>query len=728
MGTSILNIGISALNAAQVGVATTGHNISNASTPGYSRQIVQQSAVVAQNIGFAFVGQGTEVSAVNRVYSQFLTNQVLSAQTASSQLTSYSAQIKQMDDVLADSSAGVSPALQDFFASVQTLTTDTTSTASRQALLSSSAELVERFQGLSSQLSEQRQGINGEISASVDKINSYATQIAKLNSAITNAQAIGPGAANDLLDQRDEAIANLSKETAVTVVKQDDNYNVFIGKGQPIVVGNKATTLIPTISLTDSSRMEISAQTANGAVIQLEETSLTGGNLGGLFEARSSTLDVAQNSLGRIATVLGTAFNTQHELGQTQTGANGGVFFNVAVPLVNVNSRNTGTGVVTASITNSSALTISDYQLQNISTTATPSYNLTRLSDGKITNFSPAASPATSTTVTLDGVAFTISGAPGPNDQFVIRPVFNGASGLSVAIINPADIALGSGTLSSATASNVGSGTISAVTVSASTLIPAGLSLTYAGTTLAGIPANLPVTVTSTASPPVIRNYAAGAAVTYNGGETVAFGGVSAVFGTVSTPPASNLTLPAPNATLTYSSAGATLSGFPSSLTVSVTTTNGNTTSYAPGTAVPFTAGASVSFGGISIVLGGSPANGDTFTITPSLNARGDNQNALALAKLQIGNIFDGGTTTFQGAYSQLVNTVGSKAGELDATGAAASSLLEQAINAQQSVSGVNLDEEAANLLKYQQAYQAAGKLIQAASTLFATLLSLGAG
>ena len=94
MATSILSIGQSALAAAQVGLNTTGHNIANAATPGYNRQVVVQNAAMPQNFGFGFMGQGTEVSTVKRVYSEFLGTQVRTAQSTKSGLDSYYGQIR----------------------------------------------------------------------------------------------------------------------------------------------------------------------------------------------------------------------------------------------------------------------------------------------------------------------------------------------------------------------------------------------------------------------------------------------------------------------------------------------------------------------------------------------------------------------------------------------------------------------------------------------------------
>jgi len=653
---SILSVGQSALNVAQIGVATTGHNIANAATPGYSRQVVQQGAIGGQNAGLTFIGSGTRVISVSRVYNEFLSGQVLTSQTSSSQLSTYTAQIKQIDNLLADQNAGLSPALQEFFTGVQSLSSDPNSAASRQALLSSGEALASRFQSLSGQISDVRQGLNSQIGTSVANINSYASQIAKLNDAIEKAQAGGEKTANDLLDQRDQAVFELSKEVKVSVVKQGESYNIYIGSGQGLVVGTRTSTLYAANSPTDPSRTQIGVRTSTGVTTLLEEKNLPGGNLGALFEFRSTTLEVAQNTLGRVAASFAAEFNAQHALGQTQTGEIGGKFFNAGAPQVSASNRNSAasTASVTAVISDASKLTVSDYRVQVVAATApatVPGYKITRLADGKVSNLGGPVAPATSATLTVDGVDIGVTGTPVVNDEFLIRPVANGASGFSMALVNKADIAVGAPATTTTSSTNTGTGTIGVATVTATSALP--------------------------------------------------------------------------NVTLAYNATTKTLSGFPTPLAVTVTA-NGTSTIYASGTSVPYTAGATIAFSGVNFALSGNPGDGDTFKVGPNVNGVGDNRNALLLGKLQTKNTLDGGTTSFQGAYTQLVSSIGNKTHELQVTSGAAASLLQQSITLQQSESGVNLDEEAGNLLRYQQAYQAAGKLIQTASTLFGVLLSLG--
>lgn len=632
MASNILGIGQSALTAAQVGLSTTGHNIANASTPGYSRQVVVQGASLPQNFGFGFLGQGTEISTVKRIYNDYLGNQVQTAQTAKSGLDSYYTQIKQIDNLLADPASGLSPALQDFFSGIHDLASNPTSIPSRQAALSSAESLVSRFHSLAGRLNEIEQGVNSQVLSSVNVINSYAEQIAGLNDAIGRAQRATGQPPNDLLDMRDQLVLDLNKEVKATVVKQgDDGYNVFIGNGQPLVVGVATFKLSNVASPTNPAKIEVAYQASNGDLVIMGDSGIVGGKLGGLIEFRNKSLEPAQNALGRVAIGLASTVNAQHRLGQDLNGNLGGDVFTLASPVVGANGNNTGSGTLTASISDPNALTASNYRLQYDGT----NYTLTRLSDNTTTTF--ATFPQT-----VDGVGLTLAGAPDPGDSFLIRPTVNGASGIGTAITDPAQLAAAAPILTAVTSGNTGSGAISA--------------------------------------------------------------------GSVNTPPPPNANLQQP-VTITFTSA----------TTFDVTGTGtGNPTG------VTYTPGGTITYNGWSATISGAPAPGDSFTVAPNTGGVGDNRNALKLGALQTVNNMNGGTTTYQGAYSQIVSQVGNKTRELEVTSSASGKLLTEATLSLQNESGVNLDEEATNLLRYQQAYQAAAKVMQIASEMFDTLLSLG--
>ncbi|HEY9380170.1 MAG TPA: flagellar hook-associated protein FlgK [Burkholderiales bacterium] len=173
--------------------------------------------------------------------------------------------------------------------------------------------------------------------------------------------------------------------------------------------------------------------------------------------------------------------------------------------------------------------------------------------------------------------------------------------------------------------------------------------------------------------------------------------------------------------------AGSVAAGFTAG-TYSITFGGGGTTytiDTVPPTTGTYTSGQAITFNGIEIAITGAPADGDTFTVGPNTNGDSDNRNALALAGIQTRNVLAGDSATLQGGYAQLVASIGNKTREVQVTGEAQAGMLRETLAARESVSGVNLDEEAANLLRYQQAYQASGKVIAIAGTLFDSILDI---
>jgi flagellar hook-associated protein 1 FlgK len=647
---SLLSIGKTGLFAAQAGLSTTGHNITNANVAGYSRQLVVQASSIAMDEGYGFVGTGTQIAQIKRYSDEFLNSQVRTAQASTSALDAYNSQISQVDNLLADKTSGLSPALQDFFAAVQNLTGDRAGSPSRGALLASGDTLAARFQAMNGRLEEIRQGVNSQITSNVTLINTYAQQIAKLNDQI--AQASGDGEQrlpNDLMDKRDQLVMELNKQVKATVIPGDANsLTVSIGSGQPLVVGKQAFQLAATTSPTDQTRVEVGYVTGSKITV-LAENTLSGGELGGLMEFRAKSLDLAQNSLGRVAIGLASTFNAQHHLGLDANGNPGSDFFTVGGAFVgkNINNNLTSTTAVSATVSDPTKLTTSDYRVDFDGT----DFNVTRLSDNQKTKITPYPQI---TPQTIDGVDFKITGAAAAGDNFLVRPTSGGAGGFKLAISHESQIAAAAPIATSVPLTNKGTGVISAGTVDVnylSNVLAGPLTLSFNGATgnLAGFPATQPVTVVS--------------------------GGV--------------------------------------------------TTAYPAGATIPFTAGASYTVAGISFTLNGKPGNGDQFTIAPNTGG-GDIRNAGLLGDLQSKNIFNNGNATYQSAYADLVGTVGNKAREVQVNASAGAALLAQVQGAAQDVSGVNLDEEASNLLKYQQAYQAAGKIMQVADTIFSTLLTIG--
>ena len=643
-GGDILGIGVSALLAFQRSLVTTGHNISNVNTAGYSRQTVDLQSNTPQFASNGFVGTGVQIASVTRVYNEFVGNQVLANNTANSRLTSYSQFTNQVNNMLADPNVGLSSGMQNFFGAIQDVANDPTSIPARQTMLSQGQSLVDRFHSLDGNLSSLSQGVTTQLSSEVASINSLAQSIAKVNNDIVIATGMAGGQPpNDLLDQRDNLIQQLSQHVGVTVTTQDNGAkNIFIGNGQNLVVGNQATSLSVTANQYDPTQSEISL--TSGASSSVVTNSLSGGTVGGLLDFRDQVLTPTRNALGRIAISMAKSINDQHHAGVTLNGQLGLDVFTPATPQVLGSSSNTGGASVSAQVSNVSALTADDYLLQYDGA----NYKLTNLTSNT-TQTLGASGP-----FTVAGLTINTSGSANAGDRFMIEPTRVAAAGLQMALSNPRDIAAAAPIVTSASGINTGTGSISAGVVT-------DINKVAFTTTAGALTPTVSIKFTSPTTYQIINTSS------------------SAVLDTGTYSPGTGKDIfPSDNLALNY---------------------------------------------GYQVHITGSPATGDSFAVNYNTSGTGDNRNALALAGLQTKGVLDGGATSYAQANGQLVAKVGTQSSNAQNNLTAQGTLLQQAKSQQASVSGVNLDEEAANMLKFQQAYQAAAQVISIGSSLFNTLL-----
>lgn len=1054
MGANILSIGMTGLNAAQANLVTAGQNITNAATPGYSRQQVLLQTNQPLYSGAGFFGQGVSVETVKRIYNEHLTTQLLGAQAGVAEMDRYQEQINQITNLVADTTVGLSPALAGFFTSLDQLAANPASVPSRQAFLSESQSLAARFQSLNMRLDEVRSGVNSQIANEVSLINTYGEQIAQINDRILTAEASGRGQpANDLRDQRDQLINDLNKEIRVTTIEQSDgSYSIFIGNGQPLVVGNSISKLTVMQDEFDSTRSMVGMILPTGAKFPLPESVVSGGALGGLLAFRRESLDFVQNALGRTAIGLAQAFNDQHQLGQDLLGNLGKQFFNVPEPIVLASKNNpVPTDIVDVKISDISKLTNSDYLLTY---NGDGNYTLLRQSDNAVlVNNGSLPKEIDGLTISLpEGLTNLARGS-----AFQIQPSRSGARDIALMVTDPRNVAIAAPIRTAAALGNSGTASISAGLVSqtdavppqadivlryredplnpgggfldgfpvgatvrsgssvveitspdtqvpysfgnnlsfngAALTIPTGntltdgdsftlkpppanpVSLTYhsGGGTLEGFPADSWVSINGN---PAVAISGPTQQLAYNGTDSVTINGVAvefpatvpdgqsfaineiksgSIFGVSNTgfaglfgAPAANFqgaavgssapsfplmvtagdndkfqlaldggaaqvltlapgsyasstelakavqlaidangggatvtvdaasklvvtsnaqggasavaltaapanlgltavfgagaptagarglsqasvaladptvikagvndrfeiavdgaapqvmlmpagrykpeelakalqgainsqvaapgisvtvnganqlvlmsntlggasgvaltnvvsvsnamtttgatvtemsSLPAANITLSYDKDSNSLSGFPVGSVVRVEGASGSPFKIsAPTDRVPFISSAKITFNGMEVVINGTPNGNDSFSLGPNISGVTDNRNGLLLGQLQTRTVLDGGKTTFNGSYAAMVNQIGNKAREVKVAGAAHQALADQAENARDSVSGVNLDEEAANLLRFQQHYQAAAKLIAISDKLFDSILQI---
>lgn len=647
MAGGLLGIGSSALLAYQRALSTVSHNVANVNTEGYSRQRVDLSARQPSGTGNGFAGTGVDVTSVRRVYDQFLTNEIRGHSSSHQELETLHGLSSGLDNLLADSSAGLSPAMNAFFDASQGVADDPTSTAARQVLISEADALANRFHDLDRWVEDTRAGVNGQLDASVQNINQLTGAIAEINQQIITAQgAAGGQPPNDLLDQRDQMVLELSGMVSVSTTMQDDgSLNVFMGSGQVLVLGTDQNSLSVRAGAGDPTQLDIMLSAGGGTTVDV--TSLvSGGELGGLLRFRGQVLDPAQNDLGRIAIELGSFVNAQHRSGLTLDGLLGQDFFSVAGPEILADAGNSGS--VTASFDDVSMLTAEDYKLQF----GGSAWTLTQAGTGQVvplTGSGTAADP-----FVAEGVSIVIGPGATAGDSYTIRPTRTGAAGIGITVTDPRDLALAAPLSTSTIPGNTGTGTISA-----------GVVTDIDNTAFQTLPGQL--------TPEVLIRF---------------------------TSPTSYEVLD--------QSTMATL----------------DTGSYDPATGEEIfpTENLAIDYG-YQVRIAGNPAAGDTFSIASNTDGTGDNRNALLLAGLQTQRLMDGGTTSFTDAYGQVVADVGTSTRQAQVNSEAQQRMLEQSEAARASVSGVNLDEEAADLLRFQQAYQAAAQIIAVADEMFETLI-----
>jgi len=622
---SILGTAMSGLYAAQAGLQTASHNLANVNTPGYTRQTVVQGSGIPVFTGSLYIGGGTTVAGVERVYSDHLQAEMRGLSAQAGQSSTHSTELQRLGNLIADGTSNLSGAIDGFFGAAQTLSAHPGESSARQGFLSSAEVLAQRFRSLGDRIDSMRQGIDGRIGDAVKEINALATNIANMNRQIVRDSASGTAVPNDLLDQRDAMIAELNTRVRANVAFQGDgSANIYLSNGHALVVGTTTQPLAVQADGTDASLLRVGAQTGS-SMRAFRSGEITGGDLGGLLAFRDESLAPAEAAVGRLAMVIAHEVNARHALGQDLNGNPGADVFSIEAPVVNAATANTGSGTLSTTISDYGALQASAYQVQYDGS----SWNVTRLSDHSVRSY--AGLPQN-----VDGLTLDVTGAASAGDNFLVQATRGGAKSMRVLLPGVNQIAAAAPVRASAPGTNLGDASIASLQAdSADPNLLAPVTLTFTGT------GSFDVSGTGTGNP----------------------------------------------------------------------------------TGVAYVSGGTISYNGWTLVLQGQPRAGDSFVVSTNTGGNGDNRNALALAGLATAQAVEG--ATFSGAFAQLVSGLGSQSREVELARQAQSTMLDQAQQAVSSVSGVNLDEEAANLMRYQHAYQAASKVISIFNSMFDSILSI---
>ena len=656
---SLMNVGVSALNANQQALTTVGHNIANVNTPGYSRQTVYTNALHGQNMGNGFIGKGVQVATVMRNYSALLNRQSNAANAIHAADTSRLQGLMQMQDVFkgGDGSLGAAVTnMMNAFVDVQAAPSDATG---RNVVLTRMSELAARFHAASNMLEEQDYSTAQQLRNNALLVNDKASQVARLNNEISRALATGHQP-NDLLDARDQVIREINQYVQTTQVAADDgSISLFVGGSQALVLGINSGQLSveETKEYPGSQRMALYFSQPGGQQLELTAAMVGGGEIAGLLKFRNEDLAEGRNLLGRLAMTIGHELNLQNQRGLTLNGQQGGALFSLPTTSTGYGNitgySNIGPGAATTQVMDASQLKPSEYRLIFEGSPVAPV--LTRMSDGKVFNATstpPLTMAALNAGFDADGLRFTVpnatTAAAVAGNSMLFKPFSTAASEIEALVHNPDELAAASALTANINKNNTGK-----------------LQLTQLGANdFTGIPA---------AQDPVRLTFDGAGQVTYQ-----IYDHLSSTWGPASAP-------------------------------------------------MDYTPGQPITINGWSITLTGTPAAGDTVDVANALDFgeafRLNAGNAGAFLDLRDKKVFDEGTTLSDG-FSAAMAVVGTRTQSVQLAEKLSSTVAKNLEMDRTAVSGVNLDEEAARLLQYQQAYQASSKVIQIAQSLFDSVLN----
>jgi flagellar hook-associated protein 1 len=640
MSTSnLLSIGMRAMTANYAALQTTGHNIANANVDGYSRQRVELASAGGQFTGAGFFGKGVDVATVTRLHDAFLTREAATANSQAAADEARLGQLERLEAVFPPGEQGLGYAAGQLLNAMVDLASRPQDASTREVVLARAQEVAARFASAGAQLEGLQAGVSQDLRNGIASVNGLTQRIAEVNDQIARIGGLGQ-TPNDLLDQRDQLISELSGYVQLTTIAADDGtLGVFMASGQRLVLGNAATRLALVSDAYDVSRQAIGI-VDNGVTRALPQQLVGAGSLGGLLRFQNDDLATAQDRLGQMATALATRLNEQQALGldlRTPPGSGSPLFAIGAAQALpaQTNARDASGNFlasVSVAVADATQLQASEYELRTDPANA-GQYLLTRRSDGLERSIASGDS--------IDGMTITI-GAPLPSatDRFLLQPVTYAASGMRRVLDDPRGIAAASPLEAVRGVANAGTATVASLAISSAAVNPQHTA-------------------------------------------TISFSNGAGDY--------------------TWELRDRSTNALVSSGTGS------------------WQGGAAIALNGFELTLDGVPASGDTFTVAQTTHPTTNNGNALALAALRDERLAGGETIT--DAYASAMAGIGVRVQGARSASEISLALANSAEAQRASQAGVNLDEEAARLLQFQQSYQAAAKVLQIAQSVFDMLL-----
>lgn len=665
MSFSLLNIASAGVRSSSELLQTTSKNITNVNTEGYVRERTEFTTMVDNQ-----VGRGETY----RLLNEFAQSQLNRDTSNKSFFDQFVTEANRVDTIFSEESNNLSTGINSLFNNVQEALNQPSSSVARSLVMTDAQSLVDQMDRLSGIVLEQQSIVNEQLEIFSEEANSLIQNINTLNQEIAVVNGTNNASdASSIYNQRDLAIRELSELVDIETLDGPNGEKlVFMGTGESLVMENGTFNLFSLSGDPDPNFKELTLDVNGGKAVPLEiDASKLKGKIGGLLAFRDDILVPAQNQIGQMGLAIADAFNEQNKLGMDANGELGGDIFNIPTVGGYAYQDNTGSASLTATLEagKGSELPASDFIV-------TYTANANEVSIQPIDNKGEPLGSASLATIPPSGVInsddFTtgesfglqinVSGSGIEGDQFQIKLNSEAATSISLATSRGEDLALASPIRTANSIDNTSTATISAGEVT---------SVTSGG---------------FTSTPGLI-----------NGDITL-----------VKTGTANEYQITDANGTTTY-------------------------TITPPAEGILAQAGVPYSNYGFDFDIEGTPATGDTFTLEFNEGGFDDNRNGLKLADLQNGELVRKNVVTtasadnhdtFNQAYSGLVSDIGVVTGQAITSASAFDALAQQSEAWYESLSGVNLDEEAANLLRFQQSYSASAQVLAAAQEVFDTLLS----
>jgi flagellar hook-associated protein 1 FlgK len=673
MSDSLLKIGTSGVLASNGLLSTTSNNIANLNTKGYVRQSTEYDSAI---LGMG-VGRGT----TDRIVNEFTLRQIRRDTSNVGFSSQYLSEATRVDSLFANSANSISTGVTDLFKQLQAANNDPANNSSRQLVLGSAQTLINKFNTLSNLVLEQRTYINQQLDTYVNDANAAVGTVALLNKEIASyGSGVNTPPPLDLLDKRDEALRKLSEMMEITTLDAANGEKlVFLSTGQSLVLQQGKFNMLSAEGDPDIDRKVVKLQLDFNSNVRMDvDSNELGGKIGGLLEFRAKMLEPTQNRLGQLALAFGDSFNTQNKLGMDANGQLGKNIFTFPTFAGLAVDRNTGAGQVTAIMQPGKGVDIPPNEFL-VTYTAPDQFKMEALDDnGKAIAGSAVTSTITGYPATFNtgnvaggflyGFEVTLSntlGAFASGDQFILKPMTAASQNIQLATTRGEDLALAGPLRGDFNINNLGNGKFG----------------------------DIKVTNTDPA--------------------TSAFSAVS--------------TLDVGPFEIRFTA------GNQFEIRDNTNTLVGTTAAMTGGQYNNILASASLNNYGFDFSITGVPKPGDTFTLRYNDGGFKDNRNGLKLGQLQTTDTMRKTAVaaptadnkySFNEAYGAMVGFVGEKTSQIRIAAQSSNSLLEQSKAWYESVSGVNLDEEAANLIRFQQSYAAAAKIISTSQTIFDTLLA----